>query len=87
VYTTSKKPIENDSSTIDLAMLIDPALLRVARDVYQLYFEPDSERLPRPLGVAVDRVKYKGHVIFSSRPILLPQEYFIPVTEIESGYY
>ncbi|HEY9702382.1 MAG TPA: hypothetical protein V6C58_08045 [Allocoleopsis sp.] len=84
MYIKSPKQTNQNGADMDLTMLIDPALIRAARKVYQMYFEVDPDRIPRPMGVAVDRVTHKGHVIFSQRPILLPREYFVPFNQIES---
>ncbi len=64
----------------------DPALLRAAKDIYSFYCQinPDRERRRQPIGVAIDRFDYRGKLIFSSYPVLLPEECFISVAQLET---
>ncbi len=66
--------------------LFDPALLRAARDIYTFYCQinPDRERRRQPIGVAINKLNHQGKLIFSSYPILLPEENFISVAQLES---
>lgn len=68
---------ENDYTTY-----LDPTLIQSARLIYETYFavHPDIDR---PLGVAINRITHRGKIIFSGKPILLPQECFIPFELIE----
>ena len=59
-------------------------LLRVARSIYQAYLKVHSRQMRRPSGVAIHPKSQRGLLIFSSRPILLPGECFIPLENIES---
>jgi hypothetical protein len=65
--------------------LLDPALLRAAQDIYSFYCQinPNRERRRQPIGVAMNKVSYRGKLIFSSYPILLPEECFISIEELE----
>jgi hypothetical protein len=65
--------------------LFDPALLRAAKDIYNFYCQinPDRERRRQPIGVAIDKLSHRGKLIFSSYPILLPEENFISVEQLE----
>jgi hypothetical protein len=65
---------------------IDPSLLRVGREIYGLYCQlhPDGQRRKQPIGVAVNKNNYRSKLIFSSFPVLLPEECFIPVQELDS---
>lgn len=65
----------------------DPQLLRVARRIYHVYLEVHAKRMRRPSGVAIHTRNYRGSLIFSPRPILLPGECFIPFEQIESEIY
>lgn len=38
-------------------------------------------------GVAINRGNHRGKVIFTPQPVLLPQESFIPLNQIESYMY
>ena len=68
--------------------LFDPALLRAAKDIYSFYCQinPDRERRRQPIGVAMNKLNYRGKLIFSSYPILLPEECFISVDRLESEF-
>ncbi len=66
----------------------DPALLRAAKEVYTLYCQvaPDRERRRQPIGVAIDKLTHRGKLIFSSYPVLLPDECFISIQELETEF-
>jgi hypothetical protein len=66
----------------------DPALLRAAKDVYTLYCQIDADREHRrqPIGVAMNKLTYRGKLIFSSYPVLLPEECFISTQELETEF-
>lgn len=70
--------------SLSFPVLIDPALLRVARQIYHEYCQSHPDAAKRPSGVAVNQVTYQGKILFSNRPVLLPQECFIPASQIES---
>lgn len=81
----SQQRTKNRTKEMDLPVLLDPALLRAARQIYRTYFEVRSDRSLRPTGVAINRFNHRGKLIFSSeKPILLPQECFVPFSQIES---
>jgi hypothetical protein len=65
---------------------IDPALLRAAKDIYTFYCQvnPDRDRRRQPIGVAMNKLNYRGKLIFSSFPILLPEEHFISIDQLEN---
>jgi hypothetical protein len=67
---------------------IDPNLLRVGRDMYGLYckLHPDGQRRKQPIGVAINKLSHRGKLIFSSFPILLPEECFIPIQELDGEF-
>ncbi len=68
--------------------LFDPALLRAAKDVYNLYCEvaPDRDRRRQPIGVAMNKLTYRGKLIFSTYPVLLPEECFISTQQLETEF-
>ena len=68
-------------------MLLDPALLRAARQIYRTYYEVHPDLTQRPSGVAIDRYTFRGKLIFKKKPILLPQEYFVPFSQLEAELY
>jgi hypothetical protein len=69
----------------DTDRLFDPALLRAAKDIYNFYCQinPDRDRRRQPIGVAINKLDRRGKLIFSSYPILLPEEHFISVEQLE----
>lgn len=70
--------------TTKLLVLIDPKLLRAARQIYREYCAARPDIIDRPSGVVINQATYQAKVIFSSKPILLPQEYFVPLSQIEN---
>lgn len=65
-------------------MLIDSALLKAARKIYRAYCEAHPTTSKRPTGVAVNQLNYQGKVLFSSHPVLLPHECFVPINQLDS---
>ncbi|MEB3282961.1 MAG: hypothetical protein VKK42_28975 [Lyngbya sp.] len=63
---------------------LDADLLRVAREIYQAYLRVHARQMRRPSGVVIHPKTYRGLLVFSSRPILLPGERFIPIDHIDS---
>ncbi|WP_299411340.1 hypothetical protein [Acaryochloris sp. IP29b_bin.148] len=72
--TQKSDPIELPSPELMLAS---------ARETYQAYCEIHVDAQP-PIGVAMDRNTGRGQLIFSEQPILLPQEFFISVAQIQA---
>ncbi|MGJ3246261.1 MAG: hypothetical protein ACFE0I_09330 [Elainellaceae cyanobacterium] len=60
----------------------DPAIVYAARHIYHDFCEVHPSQAQRPLGVAIDRFTYRGQIIFTDRPVLLPQECFVPIQHI-----
>ncbi len=69
---------------MDISALLDPTLLQAARYIYRTYFEVHPDHVQRPLGVAIDLITHRGKLIFRNKPILLPQECFVPISQIDS---
>jgi hypothetical protein len=87
VYTPKPESrVENRVEPMDFSSLLDPALLQTARQIYRTYYEVHPEQTRRPIGIAIDRVTHRGKLIFGQKPILLPQECFVPLSQIESGF-
>ncbi len=74
-------------SQFDFSALLDPSLLQAARQIYRTYYEVHPDQVQRPLGVAIDRYTYRGKLIFTGKPVLLPQECFVPFNQIEAEIY
>lgn len=64
--------------------LLDPNLLKSAREIYLNYLHFHVKLTAKPVGVAIDRQTYRGQLLFSKYPLLLPWEDFIPISQIES---
>ena len=73
--------------TGDIMSLIDPNLIRSAGQIYHTYCEVHPEVTGNASGVAINRVNHRGKVIFTQSPVLLPQEWFAPLRQIESYMY
>ncbi|MEA5576718.1 hypothetical protein [Anabaena sp. UHCC 0451] len=67
--------------------LLDPAVIKAAGLIYYTYCEVHPEIVGQASGVAISRLTHRGKVIFTQQPILLPQECFIPLNQIESYMY
>ncbi len=70
---------------------LNTSLLASARNIYKRYCQVHLQPR-RPLGVAVNLETYRGQLIFSGQPILLPHEQFVSMedldhleTELEEG--
>jgi hypothetical protein len=67
--------------------LLDPNLLKSARQIYYNYRYFHRQLKKKPVGFASDPNTYKGQLLFTKSPILLPCEYFVSVAQIESHNY
>ncbi len=75
---------ENTPKGRGMSELVDPNLLKAAREIYYTYCYFHVKLPKPPIGVAIDRKTYRGQLLFTKRPILLPWENFIPISQIES---
>jgi hypothetical protein len=76
--------LEQPSITLDDIELdaFNPLLLKAAQNIYSNYCQ--CHMVPQqPVGVAIDRDTHRGHLIFAGKPILLPQECFVPFADLE----
>lgn len=95
VYTsqyTQNQPSPNtrlDSSpeSISVSALLDPALLQAARMIYRTFYEVHPDEIRRPIGIAIDRYTHRGKLIFGVKPVLLPQECFVPLNQIDADLF
>jgi alkylhydroperoxidase family enzyme len=71
----------------DFPPLLDPVLLRAARQLYRTYCAMNSRMTRQPLGVIINRKSHRGQLAFNDRPILLPDECFVRLQQIESDMY
>lgn len=60
----------------------ESSILQAACSIYQTYYHP-YEQMQQPKGVAVDRISLRGKLIFAAKPILLPKECFVPLSQIQ----
>jgi hypothetical protein len=67
--------------------LVDTAVIKAAGQIYYTYCEVHPEIVGQPSGVAISRLTYRGKVIFTQNPVLLPQECFVSLNQIESYMY
>ncbi len=68
-------------------MLLDPGILRAARQIYRTYYEVHPNLTERPIGIAIDRYSYRGQLIFGHKAVLLPRECFVPLQQLEAEVY
>lgn len=81
VYISDFSP--NSINQQELPALLDPIAIRSARQIYRAYTQNHGEGTKRPVGVAIDRYTHRGHLIFGQKPVLLPYECFIPLSQLE----
>jgi len=64
----------------DAPHVLEPDLIRAARLSYYEYVAamPAIGATDRPIGIAVNRISHRAKVVFRQKPLLLPQEYFVP---------
>ena len=65
-----------------IAKKVDPMIVRAAKQIYRYYADSYAAQLPRPMGIAINRIDMSGKLIYSQL-ILLPQESFVPMELIE----
>ena len=65
-------------------MQLDPTIIQAARKVYATYLSIYSKFNKQPFGVVMNKKTFRGQLIFRNHPILLPEEYFIPINHIET---
>jgi hypothetical protein len=70
-----------------LPAALNPALLKSARQIYRTYYEVHPEDVQRPIGIAISTKTHRGKLIFGGRPVLLPNECFVPISQIEPGLH
>jgi hypothetical protein len=70
-----------------LPSALNPALLKSARQIYRTYYEVHPEDVQRPIGIAISTKTHRGKLIFGDRPVLLPNESFVPISQIEPGLH
>jgi hypothetical protein len=73
-----------DTQEVDALGLdaFNPILLKAAQNIYSNYCQCRMDP-QQPVGVAIDRDTHRGHLIFAGKPILLPQECFVPFSDLE----
>lgn len=65
-------------------VMIDPSIIRAARQIFRQYVDCYANQLPRPLGIAINRKNMSGKLIHTHL-VLLPQETFVPLEIIEAA--
>ncbi|MBO3457887.1 hypothetical protein G7B40_036130 [Aetokthonos hydrillicola Thurmond2011] len=86
MYALKQRPA-NYTNPKNQPALIDPNVIKAAVQIYNIYCEVHPEIAGQPSGVAINRVHHRGKVIFTNHPILLPEECFVPLNQIESHVY
>jgi len=64
----------------------DEVVLKEVKGIYQAYclLHNNSRTLRKPLGVVINLKNYRGQLIFTNTPVLLPEELFLTLKQIES---
>jgi hypothetical protein len=86
VYVTQQGQA-NFSAPKNPMPLVDSNIIKAAGYIYYTYCEVHPEIIGQPSGVAISVLTHRGKVIFTQHPVLLPQECFIPLNQIESYMY
>ena len=81
------RTLDRHIEEVDFPGLLDPMLMKAARQIYQTYCKLHCRITKFPVGVAVDRDTYRGQLVFRQKPILLPGESFIPINQIDAEIY
>jgi hypothetical protein len=87
VLQATKQQVEANPSDTNVPAFPDLCILKAARNIYRIYYEVHPNVSHRPLGVVINRSNYRGKLIFSHKPVLLPTEFFVPFNQIESELY
>jgi hypothetical protein len=66
--------------------MVDPMILRAAKQIYRYYVDSYAAQMPKPMGVVINRQNMSGKLIYSQL-LLLPQESFVPIDIIEMSDY
>jgi hypothetical protein len=78
--------LESERKSEPAAKKVDPIVIRAAKQIYRYYADSYAAQLPRPMGIAINRIDMTGKLIYSQL-ILLPQESFVPIDLIELSDY
>jgi hypothetical protein len=78
--------LESERQPEPVAKKVDPIIVRAAKQIYRYYADSYAAQLPRPMGIAINRIDMSGKLIYSQL-ILLPQESFVPMELIELSDY
>lgn len=83
---SSSQPAQRPDASVP-PMALNPALLKSARQIYRTYYEVHPEDVQRPIGIAISTKTHRGKLIFGDKPVLLPNECFVPISQIEPGLH
>ena len=78
--------LESERKLEPVTKKVDPMVIRAAKQIYRYYADSYAAQLPRPMGIAINRIDMTGKLIYSQL-ILLPQESFVPMDLIELSEY
>lgn len=86
-FTSSTR--NNTSAKVKESSMVffDPTLINAARNIYRNYSSLNIPADNRPMGVVINRDSHRGQLTYTSKPILLPRECFIPMKQIEAEIY
>lgn len=84
--TYAAQRLESERHSEPTVKKVDPMVIRAAKQIYRYYADSYAAQLPRPMGIAINRIDMTGKLIYSQL-ILLPQESFVPMDLIELSEY
>ncbi len=79
---TNLKPLDK-VGVGDAIKVLEPSVVKAARRIYQTYYEVHPNYRELPIGVAINRLNHRGKLIFKNKPVLLPEECFVPLSQLE----
>jgi len=86
VYASKLKPDlkkQEKPELGDAIKVLEPSVVKAARQIYRTYYEVHPNYRDLPIGVAINRLNHRGKLIFKNKPVLLPEECFVPLNQIE----
>jgi len=76
--TYAAQRLESERHSEPTVKKVDPMVIRAAKQIYRYYADSYAAQLPRPMGIAINRIDMTGKLIYSQL-ILVPQESFVPM--------
>lgn len=62
----------------------DARVMRSAQAIFYVFYQVHQRFPAPPTGVVINPHSHWGKLLFSTQPILLPREFFIPIDNLET---